>query len=26
VEREPLDQTNLKNEVDATLGGDGGNF
>jgi hypothetical protein len=26
VEREPLDQTDLKNGVDAILGGDGGSF
>jgi hypothetical protein len=26
VQREPLDQTDLKDGVDATLGGDGGSF
>jgi hypothetical protein len=26
VQHEPLDQTNLKDGVDATLGGDGGSF
>jgi hypothetical protein len=26
VQREPLDQTNLKDDVDATLGGGGGIF
>jgi hypothetical protein len=26
VEREPLDQTNIRNGMDATLGGGGGTF